>query len=200
MSRSSARTTGTTYHHGDLAASLEDAADALLAERGSSALSLREVARRAGVSHNAPYHHFADRHALLARLGERHMARLLDAQKTAVASADEDQSAVVAATSAYVGYAAEHPHGFALIFDPEVCEPGNPGAVMADLIAQNEALIEDAIGQANPELSAEQRELAGTGAWGVAHGLAQLVAAGHVPVEPTSAAIEALIALGRTGS
>ena len=56
------------YHHGDLRKALLDAASALLAEVGVAAISLREVARRAGVSHNAPYRHFADRDALLAAL------------------------------------------------------------------------------------------------------------------------------------
>ena len=66
VSRSSA-----TYHHGNLQAALEDAALSLLETQPAARISLREVARRAGVSHNAPYHHFGDRAALLHTLGVR---------------------------------------------------------------------------------------------------------------------------------
>jgi AcrR family transcriptional regulator len=55
----------TSYHHGDLRRALLDASLALVDEAGIGALSLREVARKAGVSHNAPYHHFPDKSSLL---------------------------------------------------------------------------------------------------------------------------------------
>ena len=60
--------TMTTYHHGDLRAALLQAAGEILEKEGLEALSLREAARRAGVSHNAPYRHFPDRDSLLAAL------------------------------------------------------------------------------------------------------------------------------------
>jgi AcrR family transcriptional regulator len=66
----------TGYHHGDLRRALLDASLALVAEGGIGALSLREVARKAGVSHNAPYHHFKDRGSLLAALAEEGFAEL----------------------------------------------------------------------------------------------------------------------------
>ena len=83
MSRSSPRSAG-GYHHGNLQAALEDAALDLLETTSAAKISLREVARRAGVSHNAPYHHFGDRAALLGALGVRGMAALLAAQEEAV--------------------------------------------------------------------------------------------------------------------
>src|SRR5215467_12607566 len=58
------------YHHGDLRAALIRAGLAILAEEGVQALTLRAAARRAGVSHNAPYRHFADKEALLAAIAE----------------------------------------------------------------------------------------------------------------------------------
>src|SRR2546428_5567598 len=58
----------TTYHHGNLRTALLRAAGERLEKQGITALSLREAARRVGVSHNAPYRHFADREALLAAL------------------------------------------------------------------------------------------------------------------------------------
>jgi AcrR family transcriptional regulator len=192
MSRSEAR-----YHHGDLADALETAADGLLAERGAASLSLREVARRAGVSHNAPYHHFPDRVALLRRLGIRHMGRLLEAQRAAGEEQDP-RAAFVAMGAAYVGYAHAHPQGFAVIFDPDVCEPGNAGPEMGALIAANEALIGEAIARIAPDMDGAEREAAVVGAWGAAHGLAQLVAAGHVPIEAVRPAFEAYLAIGAT--
>lgn len=193
MSRSASR-----YHHGDLAAALESAAESLLAERGSTALSLREVARRAGVSHNAPYHHFADRHALLQRLGIRHMTRLVEAQRAAGEGESDARASFVAMGAAYVEYAHRHPHGFAVIFDPEVCVPGQTGPEMTALIAENEALIAAAIGRIAPAIDADALQAAVVGAWGAAHGLAQLVAAGHVPIDAVQPAFEAYLAIGAT--
>ncbi|MDQ3273297.1 MAG: TetR/AcrR family transcriptional regulator, partial [Pseudomonadota bacterium] len=63
--------TAKTYHHGNLSEALLDAAEQLLPTRGAEALTLREVAREAGVSHGAPYHHFGSREALLAAIAER---------------------------------------------------------------------------------------------------------------------------------
>jgi AcrR family transcriptional regulator len=60
----------TTYHHGELRPALLRAAAKILEKEGRDAISLRDLARRAGVSHNAPYRHFADRQALLAALAE----------------------------------------------------------------------------------------------------------------------------------
>ena len=76
-----------TYHHGNLQAALEDAALSLLETQPAAKISLREVARRAGVSHNAPYNHFGDRAALLHALGVRAMRELLEAQERAVDAA-----------------------------------------------------------------------------------------------------------------
>ncbi|HEY4263961.1 MAG TPA: helix-turn-helix domain-containing protein, partial [Micropepsaceae bacterium] len=64
------------YHHGDLAVSLREAARAILEEEGLAALSLRSVARRAGVSHAAPYRHYASREALLADIAVEGLGRL----------------------------------------------------------------------------------------------------------------------------
>ena len=64
------------YHHGDLRQALIDGAIALIAEQDISSLSLREVARRVGVSHAAPYRHFADKEALLAAVAEEGFIRL----------------------------------------------------------------------------------------------------------------------------
>ncbi len=74
------------YHHGDLRASILRAGWHLLEKQGIAALSLREAARRAGVSHNAPYRHFTDRDSLLAALAAEGFAALGQAMREAAAS------------------------------------------------------------------------------------------------------------------
>src|SRR6476660_2646285 len=132
MSRSSPRSAG-GYHHGNLQAALEDAALELLETTSAPKISLREVARRAGVSHNAPYHHFGDRAALRHARGVRGMAALLAAQEEAVAAADGPVERVRALGLAYVRYAAAHPQTFALVFDPDYCAAGSPSEQMEPL-------------------------------------------------------------------
>jgi len=67
------------YHHGDLRRALLDAALELVNELGPSGITLREAARRAGVTHAAPYRHFADKGALLAAVAEQGFVQLLAA-------------------------------------------------------------------------------------------------------------------------
>lgn len=188
----------TKYHHGDLGPALLAAADELLVDGGVGALSLREVARRAGVSHNAPYHHFADRKALLKRLSERHMGYLLDAQKTAYAAAPAGLPALRAITGAYLDYAVAHPQGFALVFDPEICVPGSPSETMAPLIRANEELLAEVLTVIDPTLRGAELEAAVAALWSLAHGMATLVVAGHLPPEGMASGIDALLSLARS--
>src|SRR5260370_8363924 len=79
---------GKPYHHGDLRAALIQAGLAILAEEGAQALTLRAAARRAGVSHSAPYRHFADKEALLAAIAEEGFTQLAQRLEQARGSAD----------------------------------------------------------------------------------------------------------------
>ena len=91
------------YHHGELREALLDAAEWLLARRGAESLSLRDVARRAGVSHAAPYHHFAGLAELLAALAERSFAQLGAAMQAGVDAHPADARAqLIAIAAAYV--------------------------------------------------------------------------------------------------
>src|SRR5437764_560426 len=72
------------YHHGDLKAALIDSALEILRKEGLEALTLRAVARRAGVSQAAPYRHFADRRALVAAVAERGFERMQAAMMNAM--------------------------------------------------------------------------------------------------------------------
>lgn len=183
-----------SYHHGHLAEALEEAALELLDRSSHTAVSLREVARLAGVSHNAPYHHFGDRTALLHRLAELCMAELVDAVREALSGAADGPAKVLAIGVAYVGYARTYPHRFGVIFDPEVCVPGQPTGEMVPLIAEIEELLDDAVRSARPGIDAEGAATAAAAAWGTAHGLATLVVAGHIPADAVRPALE--VALG----
>lgn len=183
------------YHHGNLQAALEDAALELLETTSAARISLREVARRAGVSHNAPYHHFGDRAALLRALGVRAMAALLAAQEEAVASASGPVERVRALGLAYVQYAAAHPQAFSLVFDPDYCAAGSPSEAMAPLIARNEELLATEVAALVREPAYEGRDPVALAAalWATVHGMAQLVTLGHLPPEAVEPALDALV-------
>jgi AcrR family transcriptional regulator len=94
------------YHHGHLRAALLGEAERTLRKQGIDALSLRDLARQAGVSHAAPRRHFADRQALLDALAASGFARLADEVSAAVDDAGEDyQARLRAAATAYVRFA-----------------------------------------------------------------------------------------------
>jgi AcrR family transcriptional regulator len=96
------------YHHGRLRAVLLDEAERTLRELGIEALSLRDLARQAGVSHAAPRRHFADRQALLDALAEVGFVRLGDEMRAAIDAAGYDYEArLQAAAAAYTRFAIE---------------------------------------------------------------------------------------------
>lgn len=106
------------YHHGDLATALLGAVDEIVRERGVGEVSLREAARRAGVSHSAPAHHFGDKVGLLAAFAEQGFNYLAEGMVAAmVAAQDEpDLAQMNAIGRAYVTFAASHPAHFDVMF------------------------------------------------------------------------------------
>ncbi len=108
--------TAKAYHHGDLANSLVDVATTLICEVGAEHLSMREVARRAGVSPGAPFRHFATRDALLAAVASRAMQRLVEAVDANLVAADDDPLAGIEAIGmAYLDWVRTNPTHFAVI-------------------------------------------------------------------------------------
>ena len=109
------------YHHGDLRRALLDAALQLVAERGIHNFTLREVARQAGVSHNAPYHHFADKAELVAALTvEGFKALELAVRSTYEQTPGTPLERTLAIGNTYVRFALENPAKFSLMFRPEL--------------------------------------------------------------------------------
>lgn len=104
------------YHHGDLSNALIEAATALISEAGIQGLSVREVARRAGVSPGAPFRHFPTKDALLAAVAGRAMQRLVEAVDAGLASAEDDPLAGIEAVGlAYLEWVRANPTQFAVI-------------------------------------------------------------------------------------
>lgn len=159
-----------TYHHGDLRTEIVRAAGKLLEEQGIASLSLREAARRAGVSHNAPYRHFADRDALLAALAAEGFAQLGGALEAA------GTTAAPARGEAYVRFALENPQRFRLMFGGLVRIDSHP--VLRDAAAQTYAGLVRAF---EPVAAAAGAPTAAAAAWSMVHGLAQLLLDGHFP-------------------
>jgi AcrR family transcriptional regulator len=111
------------YHHGNLRAVLLDEAERALRDRGIDALSLRDLARQAGVSHAAPRRHFADRQALLDALAEMGFARLGDEMSAAIEAAGVDyEGRLRAAATVYVQFAIQHGALFQLMFATKSAE------------------------------------------------------------------------------
>lgn len=107
------------YHHGDLRSTLLEKAEEMLAEQGINGLTLRGLAERAGVSRQAPYHHFASKQALLFALAEQAFADLdkvfeLSIEAQALPVPDRFRAFVVG----YVRYATSNPEKYELMFGP----------------------------------------------------------------------------------
>src|SRR2546423_13340324 len=79
-----------SYHHGDLRNALNQAGLEMLSEGGAAALDLRKVARKAGVSHAAPYRHFADKQALVAEINAEGFRRLAEQIESTLREAPDD--------------------------------------------------------------------------------------------------------------
>ena len=121
------------FHHGNLRAVLLDQAEEVLRERGIDALSLRELARAAGVSHGAPRSHFIDRNALLDALAERGFIRLADEVRQAASQAPENYAAVLhAAGAAYLAFALREPALHDLMFAAKAGAPSQAVSAAAE--------------------------------------------------------------------
>jgi AcrR family transcriptional regulator len=156
------------YHHGNLRRALLDAALAEIAERGPVDVSLRELARRAGVSHAAPAHHFGDKTGLLTAIATEGYELLGAALQEALAT-----GAFLDVGLAYIGFAVEHPAHFDVMFRPDLFRADDP-----EFRAARAATSQLLYGPAGEAFPAEARR-AGLAGWAFAHGFAQLWRAGN---------------------
>ena len=170
-----------TYHHGALREALIEATDALLAEKGAEAFSLREVARRAGVSPAAPAHHFGDARGLLTAVATLGFDGLAEALRTAEAAAGNDARRRLREQGlAYVAFAMRHPGRFSLMFrnelhheDAELMRAGNAAFLVL------EDGVRRAFGLAPGRKLTGKAWTALLALWSVVHGYAHLTIAGR---------------------
>lgn len=163
----------------DLRQDVLQASLALIEEGGLDRLSMREVARKAGVSHQAPYHYFGDREAILAALAGEGFSRLGQSLARAAADAGEPGDAVVAMGKAYVDFAIRHPPYFQVMFRAD--------AVPLDRYPEARKQENEAFGKLVEEIdkaftgqAPEERRRIAVAVWAMVHGLATLILEGSL--------------------
>ena len=165
-----------SYHHGNLRQGLIDSALSLITAEGAQALSLRAVARKAGVSHAAPYRHFADKDALLAAVAEEGFQRLSRSMAQRMDLYTDPVARFLQSGVGYVLFAVAHPAHFRVMFSSafSLSEPP-PGLRQAGESAL--AVLTNAIAaaQAAGQLNGAKVESIAATAWSVVHGLASLL-------------------------
>jgi AcrR family transcriptional regulator len=175
-----------SYHHGNLRRALLDATSELIADVGPSGFSMREIARRAGVSHAAPAHHFADRTGLLTAFATEGLTMLADQLDEACAHHPDE---FVEVGVAYVEFAVRHRSYFEVMFRRDLVD--------ADDAAYQEALHSSTrplqLGltelRSDPSVAAADVEAVAIGLWAQMHGLAALVLGGSLGTVDDSAAL-----------
>ncbi|MDG4665520.1 TetR/AcrR family transcriptional regulator [Mycobacterium sp. 236(2023)] len=154
-----------SYHHGDLKAVILAQAATLVAERGADGVSLRELARAAGVSHAAPAHHFTDRRGLFTALAAQGWRML-------AASLAQARPEFLDAALAYVEFAVGNPGHYEVMFDRSLVNPDDP-----DLAAARDeagAELASGVGTLSDARAKEDPQAAGLAAWSLVHGFAML--------------------------
>jgi AcrR family transcriptional regulator len=160
--------TGRSYHHGDLRAAVIAAAVEEVEAVGAARMSMREISRRAGVSHAAPAHHFGDKGGIFTAIAIEGFGKITDWIAPIAAGPDGFMSGGIA----YVAFALQHRGYFEVMFRPDLYRGDDPA-----LVAARDAAFAVLYGSAEAAL-AEPDEEATTAlvmaGWSVAHGLATL--------------------------
>jgi AcrR family transcriptional regulator len=163
-----------SYHHGDLRQSLIDAAIALIQEGQMAQVSLREVSRRVGVSHNAPYRHFQDRDALLSAVSEQGFQRLQVATEQALVGTPVDGATRLNAIGyAYIQFALNNPAYYRVMFSLQNdCQGEDLQRAMKGAFGVLVDVIQS--GQESGVFRAAEALLMAEAAWAYVHGIAML--------------------------
>src|SRR5918992_356002 len=177
------------YHHGNLRRALLDAGLELLADRGVEGFTLREVARRAGVSHAAPSHHFGDRGGLVRAIVAESFDLLGSRLAEASASGDDPMDRIAAMGLAYVEFALDNPERYRLMFRTELSQAGtseaptDADAAGGGAFATLMAAVQDASDQGLLRDGVDAGAAAVAG-WASVHGLASLILEGAIGIRP----------------
>jgi AcrR family transcriptional regulator len=173
---------GVGYHHGDLPAALLKAVESAVAECGVSGVSLRDVARRAGVSHSAPAHHFGSKAGLLTAFATAGYELLAHSVLTEVALSHpvDEASELAALGRGYVHFALGYPSHFEVMFRMDVLNRDDPALVAASESAYG--LLTATIERCRDagRLHGRSAEVVAVSAWSLVHGLAALWLSGRL--------------------
>jgi AcrR family transcriptional regulator len=182
------------YHHGNLREALLNAALRLISEVGPTAFTLREVARRAGVSHNAPYRHFKDRDELMAAVSTQGYEELTGALLDAGEQEPGTLARLKGAGLAYVKFALRRPEHFTVMFDAPASKPSekvcfNPAKMKIKYPQAAEAAERSFRTLMNYVAASQQEGLLRAGdtkelallTWSIVHGIAKLAITGRFP-------------------
>jgi AcrR family transcriptional regulator len=185
------------YHHGDLRRAIVKAAVEILRETQSLEFSLRELARRAGVSHNAPYKHFADKRELLAAVSAAGFEMLTKRMAHEIAGFRSPREQLFAMLRAYIDHGVENPALYSLMFGGYLGGPDRtrPGIELAEgektkaLLAG--VIVAGGLGRTIPDGPRNERKVAGAilACWSLVHGLTLLLADGLVGPKKKSGAL-----------
>jgi AcrR family transcriptional regulator len=192
-----------SYHHENLEQHLLDAAAHIIATKGVAALSLRALGNMAGVSRTAPYHYFADKDALLHRLGERGFAMLAAATQAAEAGHSDPVARGRAGMMGYLRFARENPQLFRLMFagvlprrlSLPLGAPGSRYNFSSDAAAKGFAKMQAGVA-ALPDsagLSDKGLMLRTNTIWAAVHGVAMLAIDENLKLVEPEAVVEALL-------
>jgi AcrR family transcriptional regulator len=164
--------------HGDVRRLVLDAAIAIIESNGAESLSMREVARQAGVSHQAPYHYFGDRSGIFAAISEEGFSGLAHAFRDVH---ETEMSAAKAGFIAYLNFAREHVGHFRVMFRNDICGVMSHDltAVAADSAFDELLLMVSRI--TGPEIDPNKAFTFAAMLWSLSHGLATLVIDGPLP-------------------
>jgi AcrR family transcriptional regulator len=175
-----------SYHHGNLKQALLEASLEIIRQAGPGAFTLREVARRAGVSHNAPYRHFRNKEELLAALAAEGFDRLTAAMSKAAESASGALERLRLSGRGYVEFALRHPQHFAVMFEVPWQYDSYPQTQAAGARAFGTLVRSIEACQAEGILPAGDARPFALLAWSMVHGVAKLAINGRLTLSETA--------------
>jgi AcrR family transcriptional regulator len=170
------------YHHGNLRSTTLEAVAAAIRDVGAGNVSIREVARRVGVSHRAPAHHFRDKVGLLTEFATQGYELMAETviESIAADSAGSGAEILEAMERGYVRFALGHPEHFEVMFRPDLLNFDDPGFLRATDAAYGLLAATVQRIQAESGLQGRDPELISTAAWSLVHGMSALWLSGRL--------------------